>query len=186
MDQLQESFDKALETRFAKLTSALRDRQAGDCQGATGRHRHRGAQGRGDRGPGQLHGAIVAGGALAGAKDSAAFEPLERAAALVPMATGERSPNAIMAALAEDLGDLPRAIRAYRALLEHDHAAVDAARRLAAIAEKVKDEETARLAYDRVVALDPFDAAGAHWRRAPGAQTSRRCRRRRVSSRPRC
>ena len=54
-------------------------------------------------------------------------------------------------------------MRAYRALLDHDHAAVDAARRLAALAEKAGDEATLQLAWDRVVALDPFDAA-AHSR----------------------
>jgi cellulose synthase operon protein C len=158
MDQLQESFDKALETRFAKLTSALRTAKPEIAKEPPGGTNIEALKAAAAADPGSFTAQLSLGAALAGAKDRAAFEPLERAAALVPMATGERSPNAIMAALAEDLGDLPRAIRAYRALLEHDHAEVDAARRLAAIAEKVKDEETARLAYDRVVALDPFDA----------------------------
>jgi tetratricopeptide (TPR) repeat protein len=38
-------------------------------------------------------------------KDAAAYEPLEKAAALVPMAIGDDSPHAIMARLAEKLGD---------------------------------------------------------------------------------
>ena len=54
-------------------------------------------------------------------------------------------------------------MRAYRALLDHDHAAVEPARRLAVLAEKAGDEATLQLAWDRVVALDPFDAA-AHSR----------------------
>jgi tetratricopeptide (TPR) repeat protein len=77
---------------------------------------------------------------------------------LVPVATGEQSPNAIMARLAEKLGDIPRAIKAYRALLEHDHAAVEPARSLAALAEKAGDDAAMRFAWERVVALDPFDA----------------------------
>ena len=68
-----------------------------------------------------------------------------------------------MARLAEKLGDLPRAMQEYRALLDHDHTAVEPARRLAALAEKAGDEATLQLAWDRVVALDPFDAA-AHSR----------------------
>ena len=74
------------------------------------------------------------GQALAEQGDKAAFEPLERAAALVPVATGEGSPHAVMGRLAEKLGDPARAIREYRALLANDHTAVDPARRLAELA----------------------------------------------------
>ena len=48
---------------------------------------------------------LAYGKALASSKDKAAFEPLERAAALVPVATGDDSPHALMAELAEQLGD---------------------------------------------------------------------------------
>ena len=158
LDQLQESFDKALQARFAKLLSALRESRPGGAPAAE----------RGEAGiealkaaaaadPGSYAAQLALGRALAAADDPAAFEPLERAAALVPAATGEQSPNALIAALAEKRGDLPRAIRAYRALLDHDHAAVDPARKLAAVAEKAGDEAAARLAHERVVALDPFD-----------------------------
>jgi tetratricopeptide (TPR) repeat protein len=102
---------------------------------------------------------LALGRALAAAGDAAAYEPLEKAAALVPVATGENSPNALIGRLAEKLGDTPRAIKAYRALIEHDHAAVEPARRLAVLAEKAGDEAMLRFALDRVVALDPFDAA---------------------------
>jgi tetratricopeptide (TPR) repeat protein len=63
-----------------------------------------------------------------------------------------------MARLAEQLGDVPRAIREYQALLEHDHAAVEPARRLAALAEKAGNEKAAAVAHERIVALDPFDS----------------------------
>ena len=45
------------------------------------------------------------GQALAAAGDRAAFEPLEKAAALVPITSGEDTPHAMMARLAEQLGD---------------------------------------------------------------------------------
>jgi Tfp pilus assembly protein PilF len=62
-----------------------------------------------------------------------------------------------MARLAEKLGDPARAIAEYRALLAHDHTAVDPARRLAQLGEKAGDEAAAALGHERVVSLDPFD-----------------------------
>jgi tetratricopeptide (TPR) repeat protein len=112
--------------------------------------------------PGSYAAQLAYGEALAAAGDRAAFEPLERAAALVPGATGETSPHAIMARLAEQLGDTPRAIVEYRALLAQDHTSVDAARKLAALAEKgsaAQMQQVLTVAYDRVVAIDPFDPA---------------------------
>ena len=161
-DKLQASFDAAVDKRFAALLSALR------LPSSDGPPPPR----PGDKGLDELKAAAAAdpdsfaaqmalGRALAEAGDAAAFGPLERAAALVPVATGDASPNAVMGRLAEKLGDVPRAMRAYRALLDHDHAAVEPARSLAALAEKAGDEATLQLAWDRIVALDPFDA-GAH------------------------
>jgi tetratricopeptide (TPR) repeat protein len=160
MDQLQESFDKAVQSRFATLLSAL-PKEAKEGPGGAGR----GAaadigtlRAAASANPGSYAAQLALGRALAEAGDRAAFEPLERAAALVPVATGENSPQALMAALAEKLGDLPRAIRAYRDRLDHDHAAVEPARSLQVLAEKVGDEAAAKVALDRIVALDPFDA----------------------------
>jgi tetratricopeptide (TPR) repeat protein len=98
--------------------------------------------------------------ALAAAGDRAAFEPLEKAAKLVPVATGDDSPHAIMAKLAEQLGDFPRAIQEYRALLAQDHTVVEPARRLAALTEKSGPAPALAIALDRVVSIDPFDAQG--------------------------
>src|SRR5204863_9556578 len=82
--------------------------------------------------PGNYSAQLAYGKALAAAGDRAAFEPLEKAAALVPGAIGDDSPHAIMARLAEQLGDSSRATAEYRALLAQDHTAVHAARRPAA------------------------------------------------------
>jgi tetratricopeptide (TPR) repeat protein len=156
IDQLQSTFDGALQKRFASLLAALKD----DAKPVPG-------TGAPDLGvlkaaaaaqPGNYAAQVAYGRALAATGDRAAFDPLEKAAALVPMATGDNSPHAVMARLAEQVGDVRRAIREYTALLAHDHAAVEPARRLAALAEKAGDEKALSMAYDRIVSLDPFDA----------------------------
>jgi tetratricopeptide (TPR) repeat protein len=157
LDQLQGTFDKALETRFARIVSALRKTEGGPAKPA-GEGGIDALKAAAAADPGSFSAQLALGAALAASGDRAAFEPLERAAALVPMATGEQSPNAIMGALATKLGDAPRAIRAYKALLEHDHASIEAARQLAIVAEKAGDTAAAQLGHERVAALDPFDA----------------------------
>jgi tetratricopeptide (TPR) repeat protein len=158
LDQLQTAFDRTVQTRFTSLIAAHK----GAAQEAA---KPRGAEP--DLGalraaaaaqPGSYAAQLALGRALAAAGDRAAFEPLERAAALVPMATGENSPHALMATLAELLGDIPRAIRELQALLAHDHTAIGPARHLAALAQKAGDDKAATLALERVVALDPFDS----------------------------
>jgi tetratricopeptide (TPR) repeat protein len=71
-----------------------------------------------------------------------------------------------MAALAEKLGDRPRALKEYEALLGVDHTNVEAARKLWTLAEAAQDERLMTLAVSRVVSLDPFDAtAHSGWGR---------------------
>jgi tetratricopeptide (TPR) repeat protein len=154
MEQLQASFDQSVETRFGELRRALRtvpnlDRQADPASLRAAAAEH----------PNSFQANLAYGRALASSKDKAAFEPLSRAAALVPMAIGEDSPRALMAQLAEQLGDTARALREYQALLSHDHTAIEPARRLAALAEKLGNPDVAGTAYDRIVELDPSDAA---------------------------
>jgi tetratricopeptide (TPR) repeat protein len=154
IDQLQASFDKAVAGRFAGVRAAIRDqtpRTSGDLEAL---------RANAAVSPGSYHAQLALGQALATKGDRAAFEPLEKAAALVPVAIGENSPHAIMGRLAEQLGDTDRAMKEYQALLAHDHAAVDPARRLAALAEKASDEKALALAHERIVSLDPFDAQG--------------------------
>jgi tetratricopeptide (TPR) repeat protein len=75
------------------------------------------------------------------------------------MATGEESPHALMAQLAEQLGDEPRAVQEYLKLLAHDHTSIEPARRLAALADKLGTAAASMTAYERIVSLDPSDAA---------------------------
>jgi tetratricopeptide (TPR) repeat protein len=155
MDQLQAGFDKSVDTRFASMRAALsgadsKERPpAGDVPALRAFAAAR---------PNSYQAQLALGTALAEQRDRAAFEPLEKAAALVPVATGEASPHALMGRLAEQLGDVPRAIKEYQALLESDHTAIEPARRLAELATKVKDERALAAAHERVVEIDPFDA----------------------------
>jgi tetratricopeptide (TPR) repeat protein len=169
-DELQGTFDKMLEQRFSGVRAALRDvakpgkpgppsppsplieeRQSGDIAALKTAAADR---------PGSYRAQLALGAALAKQGDKTAFEPLEKAASLVPMATGADSPHAIMGRLAEQLGDPARAIKEYRALLVHDHNAIDSARRLAELAAKANDQSILAYANDRIVELDPFDASG--------------------------
>jgi tetratricopeptide (TPR) repeat protein len=153
IDDLQASFDKALDARFSSIRAALREQpEAAGGEDAASLRIAATAK------PGSYRAQLALGRALAEQGDKAAYEPLQKASALVPVAIGEESPHAIMARLAEKLGDPPRAIAEYRALLAHDHTAVDPARRLAQVGEKAGDEAAAALGHERVVSLDPFDA----------------------------
>ncbi len=162
VDELQASFDKALDARFGALRAALRDsvvpRGTGEAATARAEASIDDLRAEAAAKPGSYGAQIALGRALAAAADRAAFAPLEKAAALVPMAIGDDSPHAIMARLAEQLGDAARARKEYQALLAHDHAAIEPARRLAALAETLKDEGAAAFAHERIVSLDPFDA----------------------------
>ena len=158
MDALQESFDAALQARFASLMAALGEPGDDAPDGGRGGDGLAALKAAAAAHPGSYEAQLALGRALADAGEPAAFEPLERASALVPMATGERGPQALMAELAEKLGDLPRAIRAYRAWLTHDHAVVEPARRLATLAQKAGDRDAEYAAFRRIVEIDPFDA----------------------------
>jgi tetratricopeptide (TPR) repeat protein len=183
--QLQASFDKALDARFGSIRAALRDipgvtppastehgetkGEGGGSQAGNVRPTPRpqtvdlaGLKAAADAHPGSYAAQLEYGQALAAAGDRAAFGPLEKAAQLVSGATGDDSPHAVMAALAEKLGDTGRAIKEYQALLAADHAAVEPARRLAVLVSKGASGNSPRIladAYDRVVAIDPFDPA---------------------------
>jgi tetratricopeptide (TPR) repeat protein len=88
-----------------------------------------------------------------------AMAVFERAAALVPWGTGDASPRGRIAKLAVAAGDGDRAADALEQLVAVDHDNVDAARELAALADEGSPRALAAL--QRVVDLDPFDAAAA-------------------------
>src|SRR5439155_13770694 len=84
----------------------------------------------------------------------------ERAAALVPIAAGPESPHAQLADIALEKKDRRRAIAELQALIKVDFDNVSAARKLAALLkdEGIDDPATLRPVYERIAAIDPFDA----------------------------
>lgn len=154
LDELQGSFDKALDARFGAMRRALHDADKPvDAASVDALKAAAAAK------PDNYIAQLAYGQALATAGDRAAYAPLERAAALVPSAIGPESPHALMGALAEKLNDRPRAIKEYEALIAADHTNVDAARKMWTLAEAAGDERAMTVAVTRIVSLDPFDAA---------------------------
>jgi len=94
----------------------------------------------------------------AGAREQA-LATFDRASALAPTAVGPRSARALSADLAERSGNTARALRDYKALVADDHTNIAAARKLAVMARRGGDQPALALAYERIVTLDPFDAA---------------------------
>jgi tetratricopeptide (TPR) repeat protein len=161
MDDLQGTFDKALEDRFGAMRRALRDSDKPvDASSVDALKAAAVAK------PENYIAQLALGQALAAAGDPSAFAPLQRAAVLVPNAIGPESPHPLMAALAEKLGDRPRAMKEYEALLAVDHTNIEAARTLWSLAESAGDERLMHLSVSRIVSLDPFDAtAHSGWGR---------------------
>jgi tetratricopeptide (TPR) repeat protein len=153
IDQLQASFDQYLDRSFGRLRRALRAPEL-PAQGATTDQLKTLA----DANPESYRLHVMLGQSLHRDGDTVgAIRALERAAALVPSATGEESPHALIAAIAEEKGDTARAIQALEALVKVDHQDVQIARKLAGLVAPLGDQARAAAAYERVIGLDPFD-----------------------------
>jgi cellulose synthase operon protein C len=163
IDSLQVSFDQALEDRFGAMRRALHEATTPSGAGSADKPSDAGSidalKAAAAAKPDSFSAQLALGKALAANGDAAAYAPLQRAAVLVPNAQGPESPHAVMAQLAEKLNDRPRAIKEYEALLAADHTDVDAARKLSELATAAADERALAVALERVVAIDPFDAA---------------------------
>jgi tetratricopeptide (TPR) repeat protein len=98
-------------------------------------------------------------------KTDEAIQAFEKAATLLPIATGKESPHAQLAEIALEKKDRARAIAELEKLVAVDFDNVDAPRQLATLLQQEKIEDAARLRpiYERIVAIDPFDAE-AHTR----------------------
>jgi tetratricopeptide (TPR) repeat protein len=157
VDQADASFRAFVETRYGTLRDAMKvpsPRLNPDDLAAL---RTRAAAE-----PGNFAVQMTLGQALVRAEDfEGAIAPLERAAALAPMASGEASPRSLLAMIAEVQKDPERARRELRGLLEFDHTNVVAARRLADLAAQAKATDDEDRALALIAELDPFDA-GVH------------------------
>lgn len=160
LDELQTGFDQSLERRFGALRRALEGPDPGMLRGL----RLDALEAYAADHPRSYPVQMALGHALvrAGRRDEAT-QAFERAAALVPVATGDDSPHAQMAALALEANDRARAVRELQALVAVDFDNVKAARQLAALLQQAGVTDPAKLApvYRRIAAVDPFDA-GAH------------------------
>ncbi len=154
MDALQETFDAFLDRRYGALRKALAapegltpDLSSDALRTLAAAH------------AGSFPVQMALGASLAKTAPEQAIEAFERAAALVPNATGKDSPQARIAELALARGDTTRAVRALDVLTGVDHSDLASARQLVSLLDPASDRALLRTALRRVVAVDPFDAA---------------------------
>jgi tetratricopeptide (TPR) repeat protein len=153
IDEIQKAFDASLEKRYADLRRALKrpetkentsvdelKKLAAENPDSFGVHMQLGIE---------LN--------KAGDK-AAAIASFERAAKLIPWATGENNPHAYIAQIAIEQKDNERAVQALEELLRVDHSDVEAARKLVSLVASGSDPARQERAYQRVVDVDPFDA----------------------------
>ena len=157
LDDLQETFDTALTDRFGALRRALRQPVSGQLPDAGNQLDMLRALA--ETHPGSYAVQVTFGQALHAAGDlDAAVDVLERASALVPIATGPTSPRALLADIALKQARREPAMDQLAGLLAYDHTDIDSARRLAALAEETGHEAYQQLAYERIIGIDPFDS----------------------------
>ena len=155
-DELQETFDVALEERFGGLRRALRQPVSGALPEA-GTHLDM-LNALATSYPASYAIQVTYGHALYSAGElDAAVDVLERALALVPLATGASSPRALLAEIAIKQGRRDRAMNELAGLLGYDHQDLESARLLAALAEETGHREYQQVAYERIIEIDPFD-----------------------------
>jgi tetratricopeptide (TPR) repeat protein len=154
IDALQTTFDAFLDQRYGALRKALavpdglKEADSVDALRAlAGKH------------PESFQVQVELATALRKTAPDEAIAVFEKAAALVPNATGPDSPQAQIAEIALARGDKPRAIKALDTLTGFDHSDVASARKLASLLDPKTDAALLRTALTRAVAVDPFDAA---------------------------
>jgi tetratricopeptide (TPR) repeat protein len=150
--ELQTAFDARMEKQYAGLRTALK------------RPEFKGTPGLEDlktmalSNPGSFPVQMQLGVELRKAKDAAgAIAAFERALQLAPRAGGHNSPNAMIASVAIEQKDTPRAIRALEAHVRLDPSDVESARTLASLLLPTGDVARTEDAWTRVAAIDPFD-----------------------------
>jgi tetratricopeptide (TPR) repeat protein len=152
LDQIQTAFDARLDKQYASLRRALKTPEIKEKPSLED------LKALASTNPDSFAVQMRLAQALRESKDTAgAIAALERASQLIPSANGANNPNVIIAAIALEGGDKPRAIRALEAVLRVDHSDVESARKLAELVGPIGDDARAEDAYRRLVAIDPFD-----------------------------
>jgi tetratricopeptide (TPR) repeat protein len=159
-DSLQTGFDALLESRFGAMRRALKAPEGVELFKTSVEELLVLAAKNPDSYPVHL---VLARRLREAGKTDEALKVLERAATLVPLANGDDSPHAQIAEIALERKDQARAIAALEAVVKTDFDNVQAARELAAAMRDAGITDPARTApvYQRIVAIDPFDA-GSH------------------------
>jgi tetratricopeptide (TPR) repeat protein len=157
-DQLQAGFDETVERQFGAMRKALAPPPGGEDLRRTSTETLRTIAADNPRSfPVQM----AFGGALRkDGKTDEAMQAFERAAQLVPQAGGKASAHDQMAEMAIEKKDTARAITELTALVAVDFNNVDAARLLASLLRQTNVDDPAKLrpVYERIAAIDPFDA----------------------------
>ncbi|HYM25785.1 MAG TPA: tetratricopeptide repeat protein [Vicinamibacterales bacterium] len=155
---MQAGFDKLVEDRFGGLRRALKVPTGVEDLLKLSPLEMRALA---DRNPDSFPIQMALGFAMrkAGQLDEA-MQAFEKAAALVPGSTGKDSPHGQMAEIAVQKKDAAREIKELRAVVTVDTNNVEAARELVSAVRKADGADAASLepVYQRIVALDPFDA----------------------------
>jgi cellulose synthase operon protein C len=153
---LQQSFSASLERQFGPLRAALEPPPDGELAGQTSLET---LQALARAYPRSYPVQMALARALHEADEiDAAIAAWEAADALVPVATGEDSPLALIAQAAEGSGDKARAAAALERLLAREDANITAARQLVTLLDSSSQRPRLLAAHARVAALDPFDA----------------------------
>jgi tetratricopeptide (TPR) repeat protein len=153
LDRIQTAFDARLDKQYASLLRALKRPETKETTSLDD------VKALATANPDSFGIHMQLGIKLNEAGDAAgAIQALERAAQLIPNATGENNPHGLIAQIAMKAGDTPRAIRALEDQLKIDHSDVETARRLVTLVEPLGDNARLESAYRRVVDVDPFDA----------------------------
>ncbi len=163
LDALQSGFDKRIAERFATLRAAMKAPDVEKIAALPLPALREMAQENPGSFPVQMLLARAlrkeAAAGVEGALDEA-VRALEAAAALVPIARGPEAPQLQLAEIARERKDAAKETAALQAVVAADFDNVEAARRLATLLREAKVTDPARLrpVYERVAAIDPFDA----------------------------
>lgn len=153
VDDVQKSFDTFLGERFGSLRRALKapadvnpEMPVDKLKAVAAEH------------PDSFAVQMALGRALRANDPAAAIQAYERAATLVPMSIGPEGAYMQIVEVALAQGNKAKAAEALEKLTEQDHTDVEAARQLVGLLDPVKDAARLKMALQRVVAVDPFDA----------------------------
>jgi tetratricopeptide (TPR) repeat protein len=157
-DKLQASFDQFADRRFANIKTGLMPGPKDDeLQGMPLLALRAYASENPDNYQAQM---TLARALLKEEQVDEAVTAFERAATLVPVARGPNSPHAQLAQIALSRDDSARAIAELEKLVSVDFDNIAAARQLAMLLREagVTDADRLRRVYERIAAIDPYDA----------------------------